>query len=200
MQRLWLSALLLAFLLTLIYPVPAHALLKKLTPAQVKQAIKYGKDHQFSEFLIDRAYQFGPAEGQMGVLVATEFYKIAKLAAPAFRRRRPLPQEKIERITESTALEVRFRVKSQRQGSPFGGLFSGILSSPDMEFRLKQRGKVIEPVRVVPPLMGILSGGSGTYKVYFSYDKINLRGLSRLILITAEGDEDAIVVNFSKIK
>ena len=193
------SLLLISFLL--LHPVSTHAILKDLSPAQVKEAIRYGEEHQFSEFLIDRAYEIGPTEENIRVLIATKFYQIAKAAAKAARERRKLEQEVVEDIKRSDQLEVRVQLTLQIETSPFELFFpSRSLLTPGLEFQLKQGRRVVRPSRVVPPLAGILTGGSGTYKLYFPYKEIHPTRPARLVIVDPQGEEATIKVNLAKLK
>lgn len=183
----------------MIWPLPSHAFWKELTPAQVKEAIKWGEQYQLSNFFLDRAYQFGPTEQDTMVLVVTKYYQVAKAAALAANKRRTLPQEEIEKINKGTELEVRFQINYQKPSGLFELFFPRAPSLPGLEFRLKQGDKVIEPSRVEPPLTWALTG-SGTFKAHFSYARIKPRGATSLIITTPQGDEEKIKLNFSKLK
>lgn len=198
-MKFQLKAGLLIFSAFMLWPLPSHALLKELTPAQVKEAIKWGEQYQLSESFLDRFYRFGPTEQQTVVLIATKYYQVAKAAAQAANKRRPLPQEEIDKINKGVELEVRFQINYQRPPGISELFFPRPPALPDLTFRLKQGDRVIEPSRVVPPVTWALTSG-GTFRVHFPYAKIRPRGVSSLVITTPQGEEEVIKLNFSKLK
>lgn len=198
-MKFQLKARLLIFSAFMLWPLPSHALLKELTPAQVKEAIKWGEQYQLSEAFLDRFYRFGPTEQQTVVLIATKYYQVAKAAAQAASKRQPLSQEEIDKINKGAELEVRFQINYQRPPGIFELFFPRPPSLPELKFQLKQGGQVVEPSRVEPPALWGLTG-AGAFKVYFPYAKIKPGGPTRLVIITPQDEEEVIKLNFSKLK
>jgi len=198
-MKFQLKAGLLIFSAFMLWPLPSHALLKELTPALLKEAIKWGEQYQLSESFLDRFYRFGPTEQQTVVLIATKYYQVAKAAALAANKRQPLSQEEIDKINKGAELEVRFQINYQRPPGIFELFFPRPPALPELKFQLKQGGQVVEPSRVEPPALWALTSG-GTFRVHFPYAKIRPRGVTNFLITTPQGEEEEIKLNFSKLK
>jgi hypothetical protein len=182
------------------WPGYSRAILKNLTQTQIKAAIDFGNQYQLSPIFVDRAYQIDPSEQQTRVLIASKYYQLAKAAAQAGYERRSLEKEAIDKILKSDQLEIRFQINYGGSSGLFDFFRFQSAEKVQLEFKLKQGRKVVEPSRVMPPWQSFLLGPRGTYKVYFPYAKINFLATTELIIATPEGNKEAIRVKFSRFK
>lgn len=177
----------------------SHAVLKDLSPAQVDQAVKWGQEKNLSRFLIERAYEIGPTENGTQIRVVTKYYLVSMAAANAAYERKPLPKEEIERAAKLTELEVRVQLKYQGGGGLFDFLFPRQPTLPNIEFRLKQGSVKLEPSRIEPSFTTLLTGGTGSYRLFFPYVKLHATRTGTLTIATPEAEE-VVKIEFGKMK